>query len=209
MITTKNITFKYSEENLFHFPDLFCNSGNTVLITGNSGTGKTTYLHILAGILKPLTGEVIINNENIVGLSEKKTDTFRGKNIGIVFQKSYFISSLNILENLEMASYLALGKKNTEYCNKLLTTLGVAEHKHKMPSALSIGQQQRVAIARALVNKPKVLFADEPTSSLDDKNAEKVLETLTHLAQEFKTALIIVTHDSRVKSKFTNQITLI
>ena len=209
MISTKDITFQYPKGELFHMPALYCTAGNTILITGNSGRGKTTYLHILAGLLRPKSGSIEIDSTDIVTLSERKNDSFRGKNIGIVFQKPHFIASLTILENLEMTSWLATGKKNSASAKKLLGQLGLTDHASKLPSQLSVGQQQRVSIARALINEPKVLLADEPTSSLDDKNTETVIELLTSLSKEYKAALIIVTHDSRIKEKFHNQITMI
>lgn len=209
MISTKNIKFSYSKEQEFIFPDLYCEAGSTVLITGDSGRGKTTYLHILAGLLQPQSGDIQIDATNVLALSEKETDAFRGKNIGVVFQKSYFIAALTVLENLEMASWLATGKKNTDRAKKLLQQLDIDNQGSKLPSQLSIGQQQRVSIARALMNEPKVVLADEPTSSLDDKNADKVIELLTFLSKEYKAALLIVTHDSRIKEKFTNKITLV
>ena len=209
MISTKNIRFSYNKDQEFIFPDLYCEAGSTLLITGDSGKGKTTYLHILAGLLSPTSGEINIAATDIVSLSEKRTDRFRGKNIGVVFQKSYFIAALTVLENLEMASWLATGKKHTKRAKKLLAQLDIDNQASKLPSQLSIGQQQRVSIARALINEPKVLLADEPTSSLDDKNAEKVMELLTSLSKEYKAALLIVTHDSRIKEKFINKITLV
>ena len=209
MISTQNITFSYNKEQSFIFPDLYCEAGSTILITGDSGKGKTTYLHILAGLLRPTTGSIAIDKTDIVSLSESKNDIFRGQNIGIVFQKSYFVSALTVLENLEMASWLATGKKNSARAKKLLEQLDITSHATKLPSQLSIGQQQRVSIARALMNEPKVLLADEPTSSLDDKNASKVIELLTSLSKEYKAALVIVTHDNRIKEKFSNRITLI
>jgi putative ABC transport system ATP-binding protein len=209
MISTKNLRFFYSKDQEFIFPDLYCEAGSTLLITGDSGKGKTTYLHILAGLLQPKAGEIIINKTDLVSLSEKATDAFRGKNIGVVFQKSYFIAALTVLENLEMASWLATGKKHSKRAKKLLTQLGIENQAAKLPSQLSIGQQQRVIIARALMNEPKVLLADEPTSSLDDKNAEKVIDLLTSLSKEYKAALLIVTHDNRIKEKFINKITLV
>lgn len=209
MISTKNLRFSYSKDQEFIFPDLYCEAGSTLLITGDSGKGKTTYLHILAGLLQPKSGEIIIDNTDLVSLSEKTTDKFRGKNIGVVFQKSYFIAALTVLENLQMASWLATGKKHTKRAKRLLEQLGIENQAEKLPSQLSIGQQQRVSIARALMNEPKVLLADEPTSSLDDKNAEKVIDLLTSLSQEYKAALLIVTHDSRIKEKFINKITLV
>jgi len=95
MISTKDITFQYPKGELFHMPALFCTAGNTILITGNSGRGKTTYLHLLAGLLHPKSGTIEIDKTDIVTLSERKNDSFRGKNIGIVFQKPHFIASLN------------------------------------------------------------------------------------------------------------------
>ena len=209
MISTKNITFSYTKEQTFIFPDLHCDAGSTILITGDSGKGKTTYLHILGGLLKPKTGSIVIDSTDIVTLSERQNDAFRGKNIGVVFQKSHFVSALTVIENLEMASWLATGKKNSERAKKLLEQLNIVNQSNKLPNQLSIGQQQRVSIARALMNEPKVLLADEPTSSLDDKNAEKVISLLTSLSKEYKAALLIVTHDSRIKEKFSNRITLI
>jgi len=209
MISTKNITFSYNKDQNFIMPDLFCQAGSTILVTGNSGKGKTTYLHILAGLLKPKSGEIFIDNNEISQLNGSKGDKFRGKNIGVVFQKSHFIASLSVLENLEMASWLATGKKHTKRAKELLNKLDILEQAHKQPSQLSVGQQQRVSIARALINEPKVLLADEPTSSLDDKNADNVIELLETLSKEYKAALIIVTHDSRIKAKFTNQITMV
>lgn len=209
MISTSGITFSYSKDQLFHMPDLYCEAGSTILITGDSGKGKTTYLHILAGLLKPKTGEILIDKVNMVALSESKSDKFRGKNIGLVLQKSHFVASLTVLENLEMASWLATGKKNATRAKELLAKLDIANQANKLPSQLSIGQQQRVSIARALMNDPKVLLADEPTSSLDDKNAEKVIQLLTDLSKEYKAALVIVTHDARIKEKFTNKITMV
>jgi ABC-type lipoprotein export system ATPase subunit len=209
MISTKNITFSYNKDQNFIMPDLFCQAGSTILVTGNSGKGKTTYLHILAGLLKPKSGEIFIDNNEITHLKGSKADKFRGKNIGVVFQKSHFIASLSVLENLEMASWLATGKKHTKRAKELLNKLDILEQAHKQPSQLSVGQQQRVSIARALINEPKVLLADEPTSSLDDKNADNVIELLETLSKEYKAALIIVTHDNRIKAKFTNQITMV
>ena len=209
MISTKNIAFSYPNGESFQFPDLHCEASKTILITGNSGKGKTTYLHLLAGLLKSDSGEIFINEVNMNFLSDKNKDQFRGQNIGIVFQKSYFIASLSVLENIEMASWLAFGKKNKTEAKKLLQELELSEFQNKLPSQLSIGQQQRVSIARALINEPKVLLADEPTSSLDDENAFKVANLLEQLTKEYKAALVIVTHDLRLKNKFPNQINLI
>jgi ABC-type lipoprotein export system ATPase subunit len=208
MLQTKNITFFYNKETQFTFPELKCNASDTLLITGNSGKGKTTLLHLLAGLLRPKNGEISIENIDISLLSEKKLDQFRGKNIGLILQQSHFIASMTVLENVVLASWLATGKKAIQKAEKLLAELDLENQKHKLPSQLSIGQQQRVSIARALINEPKLLLADEPTSSLDDENAFKVADLLEKLSKEYNAALVIVTHDSRLKNKFSNQINL-
>ncbi|AWH83834.1 ABC transporter ATP-binding protein [Flavobacterium album] len=208
MISTKNIRFSYGKGTDFNFPDITASGGTSLLITGGSGKGKTTLLHLLGGLLRPQQGEVIIENTNIAELSEKKLDYFRGKNIGLVLQQAYFVASLNVLENVVLASWLASGKQAMQKAKDLLAQLGLTEHLHKLPSQLSIGQQQRVSIARALINEPKLLLADEPTSSLDDENAFKVADMLDLLAKQYGTALVIVTHDQRLKDRFPNQISL-
>lgn len=208
MISTKNIHFSYGKGTDFRFPDIATTSGESLLITGGSGKGKTTLLHLLGGLQRPQSGEIIVEDTNIATLSEKKLDHFRGKNIGLVLQQSYFVASLNVLENVVLASWLATGKQATEKAKQLLEQLDLKDHLHKLPSQLSIGQQQRVSIARALINEPKLLLADEPTSSLDDENAFKVADMLDHLAKQYGTALVIVTHDQRLKDRFPNQISL-
>jgi len=207
MITTKDIYFSYPNAE-FHFPNLECQAGDALLITGKSGMGKTTFLHILSGILKPKSGSVVIDNINIETLSDKELDRFRGNNIGLVLQESHFIASLSVFENLILASWLSDKKKKEEKAKNLLIELGLEDQMYKNPSELSVGQQQRVSIARALINQPKVLLADEPTSSLDDQNADIVSNLLSDLSKEYKASLIIVTHDQRLKKKFENSIDL-
>ena len=208
MLQAKSLTFSYNKTTFFSFPSITCDSSEALLITGNSGKGKTTLLHLLAGLLRPKKGEILIDEIDISQLSEKNLDQFRGKNIGLILQQSHFIASLTVLENVVLASWLASGKKATEKAEQLLTELDLHSQIHKLPSQLSIGQQQRVSIARALINEPKLLLADEPTSSLDDENAMKVADLLEKLAKNYKASLVIVTHDQRLKNKFANQIHL-
>jgi lipoprotein-releasing system ATP-binding protein len=208
MFQAKSISFNYNKSTFFNFPEIHCNPSDTLLITGNSGKGKTTLLHLLAGLLRPQSGEIIIDSINIVQLSENKLDQFRGKNIGLILQESHFIASLSVLENVVLASWLASGKKATNKAKELLVQLDLENQMDKLPSQLSIGQQQRVSIARALINEPKLLLADEPTSSLDDENAFKVANLLEGLAKKYNASLIIVTHDQRLKNKFSNQVNL-
>lgn len=208
MISTKDIRFSYGKGTDFSFPDIGTEAGESLLITGGSGKGKTTLLHILGGLLRPKSGEVSIEGTDIAKLSEKKLDHFRGKNIGLILQQSYFVASLDVLDNVLLASWLATGKQAGQKAKELLSQLGLSDHLHKLPSQLSIGQQQRVSIARALINEPKLVLADEPTSSLDDENAFTVAGMLDSLAKQYGTALVIVTHDQRLKDRFPNQIFL-
>lgn len=208
MIHTKDLKFSFNETTTFAFPDIKNEVAQTLLITGNSGKGKTTLLHLLGGLLRPNSGTISIQDTTISSLSEKDLDQFRGKNIGLVLQQSHFVSSINVLDNVILASWLATGKKDSEKAKSLLKELDLEDQMYKLPNQLSIGQQQRVSIARALINEPKLLLADEPTSSLDDENAAKVADLLSSLAKEYKASLIIVTHDQRLKDKFSNHINL-
>ena len=207
MLTANKIEFSYPAVQ-FKFPDIHCNAGETLLITGNSGKGKTTLLHLLAGILKPAAGSIYINNTDIATLTSKELDHYRGRQIGIVFQQSHFVASLSVLDNLLLAQYLSGRKKDRSKAIELLDSLGVGTQKNKKPSQLSTGQQQRVSIARALVNNPSVLLADEPTSSLDDENCMIVAGLLQQQSAAQKTALVIVTHDSRLKNVFQHSINI-
>ena len=208
MIQTENVTFSYATNQNFKFPDLECADGETLLVTGNSGTGKTTLLHLLGGLLKPTSGTITINKENILKLNNANLDAFRGKHIGMILQKSFFIEALSVLDNVVLASWIAKGSKATDKALKILSDLGLQDHVHKLPSQLSIGQQQRVNIARALINNPSLILADEPTSSLDDENALIVARLLNNLAKEYQSSLIVVTHDQRLKEVFNRQINL-
>ncbi|WP_432673012.1 ABC transporter ATP-binding protein [Flavobacterium sp. SM2513] len=208
MIRTQEVVFQYNSETQFQFPNLQCNAGKALLITGASGKGKTTLLHLLGGLLKPTSGSILINTTNICQLSSKRLDYFRGQNIGLILQKAHFIASLNVLENIELASWLTDKTKKHEKAKELLSLLGLEHYASKLTSQLSVGQQQRVSIARALINEPQLLLADEPTSSLDDENEQIVANLLADLSQKYNAALIIVTHDQRLKERFKTSIEL-
>lgn len=208
MIEASNISHAYKGTQSFSFPDIKCESGNTLLILGQSGVGKTTLLHILGGILKPASGKILLDNQNIYKLSGNKLDKFRGQNIGIVFQKPHFVNAITAEENLLLTQKMAGRKQDPNLVDKLLDQLNLQHRSKAMTYKMSQGEQQRLSIARAIINNPKLILADEPTSALDDKNCEEVIKLLEHQAKELNAALVIVTHDNRLKNFYSDQIEL-
>lgn len=204
MIALNAVSHNYENGHRIGFKDWQVDNGSQWLLLGASGSGKTTLLHILTGILKPQQGSVIIDGTSIYDLSSKHLDQFRGRNIGIIFQRPHLIKSLTIKENLIIAQRFANLPANLNRIQEVLTSLGIANKKDAYPNELSQGQLQRVSIARAVVNRPTLLIADEPTSSLDDKNAAAVLELLIDQSAINQATLIVATHDKRVKDAFTN-----
>lgn len=208
MLACNNLSFSYGNQKSFNFPSFSCEKGQTLLILGNSGTGKTTLLHLLALLLKPQSGSIKINNSELSQLSAKDAASMRANDLGIIYQKSHFVSSLTVIENLVLANYLADQKQSIEKAQKLAQSLGFYELLDKKTTLLSGGEQQRVSIARALMNNPDVILADEPTSNLDDENCEKVVQLLENQSKNIGASLVIVTHDQRLKDKFKNVINL-
>ncbi len=206
MLETKNLRFKYDDDSELSFPDIKTSKEN-LLILGASGVGKTTFLHLLSGLLKPLESEIDLIGTTISKLTMTEMDRFRGKNIGIVFQKPHFINSLTVKENLQLAQYISKKIDKTRI-NSLLESLGIEDKANKKTLNLSQGEKQRVAIALAIVNSPKLILADEPTSSLDDLNCDKVINLLKDQAARYKAKLIIITHDYRLKKHFKNTLSL-
>lgn len=209
MLLTKDLKFEYTPQVKFDFPDIACALGDSLVITGESGSGKTTLLHLLGGLIKPKSGKVILNETEYNILEGSSLDKYRGKHISIIFQKMHFISSISVLENILLAQWLGTEKKNKNHAMQILERLQIADQKDKNIKQLSQGQQQRVAIARALINQPSLILADEPTSSLDNKNAEIVEKLLRESAQTMNAALIMVTHDMRMKLNAKNTIELL
>ena len=182
--------------------------GEFVAIVGPSGSGKSTLLHLLGGVDKPSSGEVIIKDESIYKLKEKELSILRRRKLGFVFQFFNLIPVLTAEENIEMPVLLDNGKIDKNYMNELLKLLGLEERRNHHPSELSGGQQQRVSIGRALANKPSIILADEPTGNLDSKNSKEVLELLKYCAKKYNQTLILITHDIDIAKSADRVITI-
>ena len=208
MIVSEGLTYQYPAGPRISLPDINCPEGSQWLILGRSGSGKTTFLHLLAGLRTPTSGKIVVNGVDLTDLNTSSLDKFRGENIGIIFQQPHFVRSLSVRENMSLAMRLAGKKVDKDRIRHLLDRLNISKYMDKPAHRLSQGEQQRANIGRALVNSPKVIFADEPTSALDDYNCERVIELLAEQARAEDACLLIVTHDGRLKEKFKNQIVL-
>ncbi len=209
MIQIEHLKFQYKGgEHMFSFPNISLKTNEDLLILGKSGIGKTTFLHLLAGLISPSSGKVLIDEVNISALSQSRLDTFRGENIGLVFQKKHAIQSLSVFENLKARLYFSKKSFNDSKIDELLVELDLSSHKHSKINTLSEGQLQRFSIAMAVIHQPKVILADEPTSSLDDENCFNVIDLLKKQAKQNNANLLVITHDSRVKDHFKNTVEL-
>ncbi|MEL6389099.1 MAG: ATP-binding cassette domain-containing protein [Bacteroidota bacterium] len=207
IVQTKDLSFAYPGGDEIQFPNLAVTDREHSLIIGDSGCGKTTLLHLLSGLRRPSRGTVTIADKDISAMSGTPLDVFRGSTIGMIFQTAHFVRALSVRENLRVAQQLT-GRIDDELINQLLERLQVIHKADAKTTTLSVGEQQRVAIARALVNSPRVIFADEPTSALDDANTGRVIDLLIEQADRQSATLIVVTHDQRLKDRFTNRISL-
>ena len=208
MIETKDITYSYDNKTMLSFPDITCKDNDILLLLGQSGVGKTTLLHLIGGLMQTSSGSILVNGKDMEKMSSSELDYFRGRNIGIIFQQAHFVKSISVIENLLLAQSLAGKDADKKHCQMLLDRLGIGYKANDKPSNLSQGEKQRLSIGRAIVNDPQVILADEPTSALDDHNCEEVLKMLEEQAKSIGAALIIVTHDSRLKDRIPHQIIL-
>lgn len=190
------------------FPDFHCGERDQWLILGESGCGKSTFLQLLAGLRQPLRGEVTIAGQLLSAQPAHQLDQFRGQHIGIIFQTPHFLQALTIHQNISLAQHLAGRPRDTRAVDQLLDALGIAHRGKARPAECSQGELQRASIARALINRPSVLLADEPTSALDDHHCQEVRTLLETRSQAAGTALVIVTHDQRLKQFFPQTLTL-
>ena len=209
MLKTEGLTFKYKQQShLFNFPNINLKAQENLLILGKSGIGKTTLLHLLAGLLTPTSGQILINGIATNTLSQSKLDAFRGQQIGLVFQKNYAIKTLNVFQNLQARMLFSKKKTDPKSIENLLIALDLNNYKKSKIQILSEGQLQRLGIALATIHKPKLILADEPTSNLDNDNCKIVMELLIKQAKATQANLIVITHDHRIKSYFNKSIVL-
>jgi len=172
--------------------------GELIAIIGPSGSGKSTFLTIAGGLQTPSDGEIIINNQNMTKLNEKRRSEIRLKEIGFILQTSNLIPFLTVEKQMKLLDKVKKGNMSKEQMNQLYIDLGIEDLRNKYPSDLSGGERQRVAIAKSLYSNPSIILADEPTASLDSDRAFEVMELLKHETKSKNTTTIIVTHDIRL-----------
>ena len=202
MIEIKNLSYHIGGATILEALSWKVEKGQHALMLGASGSGKTTLLHLLAGLLTPSSGTIEIDSQNIAALSGAVLDSWRGRNIGMVFQTLHLVKALTVQDNLRLARNMAGLPADDARITHLLDKLGLADKAERYPHQLSVGQAQRVAIARALANQPPVILADEPTAPLDSERALSVVRILNDMAQQFRTAIIVVTHDEKIIPTF-------
>lgn len=217
-IQLKDLKFSYQKNSKLSSPtvlsidELMINAGEKVFLYGPSGHGKSTLLNIMAGVLTSKTGLVEVLGVNLQTISQSARDHLRGENIGYIFQIFNLIPYLNIKENIVLPCLInkkrGLGIDFYAQADELIETLGLTEHVNKKVTELSIGQQQRVAAARALIGNPKLIIADEPTSSLDEKNTNEFMNLLIGEWEKRKFTLIFVSHDTSLARFFPKTISL-
>lgn len=188
--------------------NLTVSKGEFVAIIGASGSGKSTLLHLLGGLDRPTSGKVIIDGESIYDYKEDRLAIFRRRKIGFVFQFFNLIPVLDVEENIALPALMDNDKVDKSYLGEIIEILGLKDRKNHLPSELSGGQQQRVSIGRALLNKPSIVFADEPTGNLDSKSSKEVIELLKFTAKKYNQTLILITHDINIADLADRVITI-
>jgi ABC-type lipoprotein export system ATPase subunit len=202
------LSHRYGSTTVVDMPAWSVDAGEPWLLLGASGSGKTTLLHCLAGILVPTQGSVKVGGTELGSLHGSALDRFRGRHIGLLPQRLHLIDCLSVIDNLLLAQYAAGLPRDAAAARAALDALGLGDRAGEQPHRLSFGQQQRVALARALINRPRLVLADEPTSNLDDANCAAALELLLDQAARSGAALVIATHDQRVKGRITRRVEL-
>lgn len=200
MLIARNITKQYGNLQILKGIDVEVGEKEIVSIIGSSGAGKSTLLHILGTLDTPNTGEIFLGDTAVHLLKGKKLAAFRNKHIGFIFQFHHLLPEFTALENVCIPGWIAKRNSNEvkKEAQKILSTLGLSNRLDSKPNELSGGEQQRVAVARALINKPSIVFADEPTGNLDSKNAKDLHSLFVQLCNEFNQTFLIVTHNEEL-----------
>jgi len=183
-------------------PQFDVGEGEQIVLVGRSGCGKTTLLHVLAGISRPDSGRVKIDGWDIALMPEAECDQFRAERIGYVFQTFNLLPAFSALENVLLGMTFARGRADAARARQLLERVGLGHRMTHKPTQLSVGEQQRVAVARALANRPSLILADEPTAALDSVRGRQVMELFRAIAHEQRAGVIVVTHDHRALDVF-------
>jgi len=198
MICTRSLSYCYPAGATLRFPDVDVPQGVTLLLSGPSGCGKSTWLALMAGLVRPTSGQLTVAGQSLAALDAVATDAWRASTIGFLPQKLHLSAALNVRQNLALAQWASGMAENHVAIDVALTALGVAELAGRRPAQLSGGQAQRVALARAVLHQPKVILADEPSASLDDEAAANAVALLLATARSQSATLVIATHDARV-----------
>lgn len=206
ILSWSDLTYSYDETNQLSFPDGQVKKGELVAVIGSSGSGKSTWIQLLSGILPLQNGHVRIHQDDLRGAGRKKRDAIRARHLGIVFQKNHFLEYLTIADNLSLPSFAGQVHYDQDFVSSLCEKLGVDHLLNKRPKECSIGELQRLSIIRTVSTRPSFILADEPTSALDDKNAKTIMDVFKELRDALNMGVIIVTHDQRVKNEVENVI---
>jgi putative ABC transport system ATP-binding protein len=207
MLRLENIRKTYVEPNgqplpildIAHFEVA---AGEQMVLVGRSGGGKSTLLHIIAGISRPDSGSVWIDQIEITRLSESTVDRVRADKLGYVFQTFNLLPAFTAFENVMLGMTFASGGKDTARARRLLERVGLSHRATHKPTAMSVGEQQRVAVARALANRPRILLADEPTANIDPRNQQAIIDLIRQSCTEENIALVMVTHSTEIAGQF-------
>ena len=196
----KNLDFVIANNTILSELNFSLDNGSHLIISGPSGSGKSTLINLMSGLYRPTSGHVSFESNDYSKLTDKDIDEMRAKNFGLIFQRLHLIKHLTVEQNI----LLGFNKIKLPNIEKLIEDIGLTVKKKQLAKDLSFGESQRVAIARGVVNNPKIIFADEPTSSLDDENTKRVLKLISAQANKNKSSIVISTHDERVKKFFKN-----
>ena len=206
LLEISNLTKNYRSpegglQRVLDVPEFTLEEGQQLALRGASGTGKTTFLNCIAGILRPDEGVIRLNGQNMAGVTESRRDWLRAQNIGYIFQTFNLLQGYTCVENVVLGMSFGRGA-NWDVAGKLLKRVGLRDRLSYRPSQLSVGQQQRVAVARALANQPKLVLADEPTGNLDPQNARESMQLIREVCEENEATLLLVSHDQTVLDQF-------